>query len=116
MHANEPNEALLEYIAELKAKYKIGMLSNVSNDRTRQLFGGRRDLFDAITLSCDIGVTKPHVQAYEIAAQQLGVAPSECVFVDDRSENVAAARQAGMLGVEYGDFNELRKRLLEVLR
>lgn len=115
IRANVVNDALLSHIATLKSTYKIGILSNVSGDRTHELFGERRALFDAIVLSCDIGVIKPHEAAFRIAAERLGVGPSECVFVDDRPENVAVAKRAGMKGIEYKKYDETIATLKELL-
>lgn len=115
LHANRPNMQLLEYVATLKLTYKIGMLSNVSSDRTPEIFGAYHTLFDRIVLSCDIGVAKPGKQAYNKAAEQLGVQASECVFVDDRSENIVAAELAGMTGLHFSDTKQCIKDLQELL-
>jgi putative hydrolase of the HAD superfamily len=41
-------------------------------------------------------VAKPDPRAYEIVAERLGVAPGDCLFLDDREVNVLAAREVGM--------------------
>ena len=46
-------------------------------------------------VSCLTGVRKPDPQAYLGAARHLGVAPQDCLFVDDRAVNVDAARRWG---------------------
>ena len=56
---------------------------------------------DAAVLSGEAGVRKPQREAYLLAAQRLGVAPGECVFVDDVAGNVRAAVAAGMVGVHH---------------
>ena len=50
-------------------------------------------LFDAVVHSAGIGVRKPDPRFYELLRSQLG--GSHPWFVDDREENVAAARKAG---------------------
>lgn len=47
-------------------------------------------------VSCRTGVRKPDADAYLGAARALGVHPGDCLFVDDRESNVAAARALGM--------------------
>jgi FMN hydrolase / 5-amino-6-(5-phospho-D-ribitylamino)uracil phosphatase len=50
-------------------------------------------------VSCLTGLRKPDPAAYLHALKTLGVAPAECVFVDDRRRNVEAAIAVGMRGV-----------------
>ncbi|MSQ83084.1 MAG: HAD family phosphatase [Myxococcales bacterium] len=47
-------------------------------------------------LSYEIGWNKPEPPYYQLFLQRLGRAAGECVFFDDRPENVAAAAQLGM--------------------
>jgi HAD superfamily hydrolase (TIGR01509 family) len=40
--------------------------------------------------------------------ERYGLEPSECVFIDDRPENVAAAKALGMEGIVFeGSFSEI---------
>ncbi|HWC83508.1 MAG TPA: HAD-IA family hydrolase [Pseudonocardiaceae bacterium] len=61
------------------------------------------DLFDAIVLSGQVGVAKPNPGIYLMAAEQLGLIPEQCVFVDDLPENVRGAVQVGMVGIHHTD-------------
>jgi HAD superfamily hydrolase (TIGR01509 family) len=62
--------------------------------------------------SCDTGVRKPAPEAYLGACQKLGRRPDECLFIDDREKNVAAARAVGMHGLTFtGDVSALRVAL-----
>jgi HAD superfamily hydrolase (TIGR01509 family) len=62
-------------------------------------------------VSCDTGVRKPDPEAYLLPARTLGRAPAECSFVDDREQNVAAARAVGMDGVHFAGARGLRLAL-----
>lgn len=64
-------------------------------------------------VSCHTGVRKPDPAAYVHAASALGVEPSACVFVDDREDNCAAARDQGMHAVRFSDAAALRRALVE---
>lgn len=57
------------------------------------------DLFDQVVISGKVGVRKPDLEAYAMAAERLGLRPEECVFVDDAKVNAEAAGRAGMHGV-----------------
>ncbi len=58
-------------------------------------------------VSFETGVRKPDVAAYLGAASALGVAPSECVFVDDRATNCEAASRVGMDTIVFSDAASL---------
>jgi HAD superfamily hydrolase (TIGR01509 family) len=49
--------------------------------------------------AADIGYPKPDPQGYLIAAEQLGVAPAEVVFLDDTPECIDGARAVGMTAI-----------------
>jgi putative hydrolase of the HAD superfamily len=57
------------------------------------------ELFDVVVISCEVGMRKPERGIFLHAAQALGLAPAECVFIDDMKANVAAAAGCGMTGV-----------------
>lgn len=58
------------------------------------------------------GTRKPAAEAYLGACTALGVAPGDCLFVDDREENCAGARAVGMPAVRFaGDARALREQL-----
>jgi epoxide hydrolase-like predicted phosphatase len=59
------------------------------------------ELFDAIVISGEVGVRKPAPQIYTLAAERIGVATQECVFVDDLSFNLDPAAQLGMRPVHH---------------
>ncbi|MCA9548600.1 MAG: HAD family phosphatase [Myxococcales bacterium] len=63
-------------------------------------------------VSCETGHRKPDPEAYLHAARSLGVPTCDCVFVDDREENVVAAEAVGMQGILRGpDVEGLRVAL-----
>jgi epoxide hydrolase-like predicted phosphatase len=99
-----PNQKLLDYIAALKPRFKVGMLSNInSRDRLSIRFAdGVLDAhFDTIVASGDEGYVKPQPEIFHIAATRLGVQPHECVFIDDIAEFCEGARQVGMQAIQF---------------
>ena len=53
------------------------------------------------TFSHRLGIAKPDAAIYRHAVEGLGVPVGEILFVDDREENIRAARVAGMVAVQY---------------
>jgi putative hydrolase of the HAD superfamily len=114
---NPRNPSLLEYINDaLKPKYKIGFLSNASDNWLNELFTEEDiALFDDIVLSYEHNLAKPDTALYKIAAERLDVKPSECIFIDDRVDYIKGARDIGMSSVQYTDFESFKKQIEELL-
>lgn len=72
---------------------------------------GVDDLVDHVVSSARVGFAKPDHRIYRLAAARAGVAVERCLFVDDSTENVAAARALGMTGLHHRDPAELRDLL-----
>ena len=53
------------------------------------------------TFSHRLRIAKPDLAIYRHAAEGLGEDPSHILFIDDREENILAARQAGMIAIQY---------------
>ena len=103
-----PNRPLIAKVAELKDKYKIGMLSNISSDWFVSQFASEElALFDVLTLSYQVGVAKPDPYIYYTAAEQLGVETAACLFIDDVEQNVTAANEIGMRGIVYSSNEQI---------
>ncbi|MEY9912405.1 putative hydrolase of the HAD superfamily [Catenulispora sp. MAP12-49] len=59
---------------------------------------GLGDFFAAYAISAVLGCSKPDPRMYHHASDALGLAPAECLFVDDDPELVAAAIALGYQG------------------
>jgi len=57
--------------------------------------------FDFSCYSCDLKQTKPGPEIYLHCLKGLGIAPGEALFLDDREENVAAARLLGIHAIHF---------------
>jgi FMN hydrolase / 5-amino-6-(5-phospho-D-ribitylamino)uracil phosphatase len=68
--------------------------------RIEQRLGLSRYL-DWSFVSCETGVRKPDPAAYLGPVRALGLAPQDCLFVDDRQENVDAAQALGLDAVRF---------------
>ena len=99
----EIDEGFLEVAPKLKERYRLGLITNDFaewSDYLRAKFG-MDELFDAVVVSGAIGMKKPEPEVYRLLLQQLGANPAECLFVDDRKENLDAAAALGMQVVLY---------------
>ena len=87
-----------EVLETLRARgLTIGVLSNTLPNIWPTLEAiGLADLIDVALSSCALGIHKPELEVFRLAARELGVACGEVLFLDDKPENVAAARAVGM--------------------
>jgi beta-phosphoglucomutase len=58
-----------------------------------------RHFFKAIVSADNVDISKPHPETYLKAAQQLGIAPGNCLVFEDAPKGVEAAQNAGMPSV-----------------
>jgi len=65
-------------------------------------------------VSCRTGLRKPDERAFLGALEALGVAPGECLFVDDREENCAVARRLGLRALRFRSAEELELELADL--
>jgi putative hydrolase of the HAD superfamily len=68
--------------------------------------------FDVRVWSYQLRMAKPDPAIYHYTLGQLGVAAGEALFIDDRAENVEAARTLGMQGVQFSAVEQLRAELI----
>ena len=85
-----------------RAGIATGLLSNSWGTR-RYPRERLAELFDAVTISGEVGLRKPAPEIYELAARRIGVAAEQCVFVDDIPSNLEPAAQLGMATVHHRD-------------
>lgn len=108
---NEPMLAWAKALAD--AGLRIGILSNMIADLLsymRQEFAWLGD-FHHNTWSCELGIAKPDPAIYTYTCEKLGVATSEALFIDDKPENIEAARRVGLHAVQFGTIKQLQQDL-----
>jgi epoxide hydrolase-like predicted phosphatase len=100
-YSGELDAELAGYVAGLRPRFRTGILSNSVDGarREEQTRFGLAQLVDVVVYSHEIGVAKPDPRAFLLLCEQLGVAPEELVFLDNRTPNVDAARRLGIHGL-----------------
>lgn len=108
---SHPYESSLEVLQKLVAtgKYFLFTINNESfalNQYRIQTFGLDK-YFTAFLSSCYLGVIKPNRKIFHKALWITQRKGEECLFIDDREENVTAARACGMRGIHLKDHRQL---------
>jgi putative hydrolase of the HAD superfamily len=110
----QPNDPMLKAVEQAQeVGVPTGLISNswVMDHYTEEI----RDLFDVVVISAEVGLHKPQPEIYRMAAEQIGVDPEDCVFVDDLRENCEGAEAVGMTAVLHRDAEETIAKLEELL-
>jgi len=93
---------LLDFLRSLRGKYKTGLISNAWDDLREYIVREKfDDAFDKMIISAEVKAAKPSARIYRIALEQLGVSPSETVFVDDFHENIKGCEKVGIKGIHF---------------
>lgn len=76
---------------------RLGLVSNIGWDIRPAL--ARSELlhrFDAVILSCEVGLAKPDERIFRLACDRMGIRPAETLFVGDDPVKDGAAVRAGL--------------------
>ncbi|MBV9621153.1 MAG: HAD family phosphatase [Gammaproteobacteria bacterium] len=101
-----PDERMLALARRLTATHRVYLLSNIGDLHWEQLRREYRlhELGHGAVLSYRAGVMKPQPGIYLEAERALGLTPARTVFIDDREDNIAAARQRGWHGIVHQGY------------
>lgn len=108
------NQENSKCLARLKQKgYALYILSNFHRDlyekirKEWRMFGA----FDGEVVSCYYHLMKPEKEIYTTLLEKYALIPEECIFIDDRKENIEAAEKLGIKGIHLPVQTELLEKL-----
>lgn len=109
------NKDVVEIIKRLKRNYKVFLFSNFISELIRKLLDNHNitDYFDEIIISSEYKMKKPDPKFFELLLRTTGVKKNEILFVDDRKDNIEAAREFGIKAINFVDAKKLVKDLRE---
>lgn len=116
----EPFEYAVNWIVQLKeAGLKVYLLSNYPRD----IFALHMecgsfpflDKVDGKVVSGFVKKVKPNADIYEHLLIEYSLCADECVFIDDREENVTSAQALGMKGIVFKSYEQAHEELKVLL-
>jgi 2-haloacid dehalogenase len=69
------------------------------------------DMFEDILISGDVQMVKPDLAIYQLALRQFNIAAHQCLFIDDRLDNIQAGEKLGIAGHHFEDASRLEAHL-----
>lgn len=101
----------MKFVPALKEQgYRLAVLSNHVKEWGWSVVDQLKlqEYCNPIIISADIGMKKPDEEIYAYTLKAVGreSEPHKCLFIDDKIENVLAARNAGMCAVQFKDKDD----------
>ncbi len=109
----EPIEQTHAVLADLTLSYPVYLLTNFQSQPYRRLFAAS-PLFlltKGAIVSADERCMKPEPRIYDLLLNRFSLVPENTLFIDDMSDNVAAARAKGIHAIHFTDPDLLRGQL-----
>jgi putative hydrolase of the HAD superfamily len=109
------NPAMVAWQRALKERGLLtAILSNIGDDvlaSVERAFDWIHN-FDVLVWSYQLGVAKPDPAIYLHTLAELGVEAGETLFIDDKQDNVEAARALGIQAIQFSSVERLREELI----
>jgi putative hydrolase of the HAD superfamily len=110
--AGDLRPEMVEALRRCRARLKVGCITNnmsaltgPSMSRTPEHAKAVAEImamFEVVIESSKVGVRKPDPRIYQMACEELGVAPEAAVYLDDLGINLKPARDLGMTTIKVG--------------
>jgi putative hydrolase of the HAD superfamily len=108
------NKSLVKFIPKIK-QAKVALFTNSIGHMAIDVLHKRgvpvRKTFDKLFLSNKIHLAKPDAKAYRHVIKNLKIHPRQALMVDDRKENITAAKKVGMQGIVFKNTAQFKKEL-----
>lgn len=73
-------------------------------------------LVDGAVISYEVQIVKPEPGIYQKLLEKYHLKAEECVFLDDKAENIEAAQRLGFHGVIVKEYVQAKEELESVLQ
>lgn len=109
----ELQEGMSELINKLRENYSVGLLSDQTNEWWPYLDEKYNisNNFDFTIISAETGYHKPQKEIYELALNEAGSKPEECIYIDDLEKNLDPAEKLGMKTILFKNPKQIKKEL-----
>ena len=114
-----PADYAIPWIQELKRRgLRVLFLSNFSKRAYEECADalGFLEYVDGGIFSYEVKLIKPDPAIYRCLTDRYALIPSNCVFIDDLEDNVAAGAAAGFQTILFEEYEQARAELEQVLK
>lgn len=109
------NNEIIDFIKKIRKNgYRTYILSNAPLDISKYLNQNNlNQYFDGQIISAEEKIIKPNPQIYKLILERFSLEPNECLFLDDKTENIDSAIACGINGYVF-DYNNFNQFLIEI--
>ncbi|PVZ88913.1 HAD family phosphatase [Serratia sp. S1B] len=114
----QPNLAIIQRIKDMRnAGHRVGILTNnvIEWQPYWQAMVGLNNIVEHIVDSCKVQCRKPEHKFFAIAEQVAGVAPQQCVLIDDLLENCLSAEKRGWQTIQFINNEDCFEKLHKII-
>ena len=103
-----------DLFVDLAKKYPLYLLSNFQDEPFDQLLQLHPFLQQAkgMVVSAKVKMMKPEAPIYECLLRTFSLRAEECLFLDDKKENIAEAKRQGLQGIVFQNALQAKNDLL----
>ena len=112
MDTYQLNDSMMDYLQKLRKSIKVGVLTNIDIGRSRLLerIIDINNHLDYYFPSYIFGYSKDTPQLWSIINQQFKN-DDIIIYIDDRIEHVLSSEKLGWKGIQYFNFEQMKKQL-----
>lgn len=116
-HATPLDTEMLALVRDLRPKCRTGIITDNPAARVNEIldFFDLRGLFDAISISGEVGSRKDQPTIFERTLSALNLSAEECLFIDNTAKNLTVPGEMGFQTALFDDAQRdiaaLRERL-----
>jgi putative hydrolase of the HAD superfamily len=107
-----PRKEIFDIAKSLKKEgYFIALLSNTEVPAMQFFLNQKYKLFDYTIFSCAEGEAKPEPDLYKILLNKMNIPANQTLFIDDKYENIQAAKNLGMITIHFTNHKSFYDKL-----
>jgi len=114
-----PFPDMIETASRISSRYSIYIFSNTDPFHFPYIWRKYPELHifgDYLMLSYELGAVKPTPESYQKALKKFDLTPADCLFLDDKLENIKAADDLGIRSIHHKDQAETKGLLGKILQ
>ena len=110
---SRPDPVMAAWASALRpAGHRTAVLSNMPiTVRGHLRTAGWLPQFDYLCFSCELGCVKPEAAIFHDCLKGVGVEPAAALFLDDREENIEAARRLGIHAIHFAGPEQAQEEI-----
>ena len=110
-----PKQEMFSLASSLHGKgYRTALLSNTELPAVEFFHELGYDMFDVLVFSCEEGIMKPERRIYDLTLERLGSQAQQSVFIDDRSDYIQGAKDAGLHAILFEGIAQVKDGLIKL--